>query len=157
MRSANDAWILIVWENSMTLENRSNTCWDSRAGSAWIIHSSNSAAKSINPKKPINLCYDSFGPPAAFIRGLFEYLYKSDRLILIPHIPIGITRLEQRFPIRFGEKTLYLTVQGQGRITSVMINGKPMKNFDETSITLPYKETPKIANYLNLHGQCENC
>ena len=27
------------------------------------------------PKQPINITYDAFGPPAALIRGLFEYLY----------------------------------------------------------------------------------
>ena len=25
------------------------------------------------PNQPINLCYDSLGPPAALIRGLFEH------------------------------------------------------------------------------------
>ena len=32
------------------------------------------------PDQPINLCYDTFGPPAAMIRGLFEYLYHADGL-----------------------------------------------------------------------------
>ncbi|MBN2310343.1 MAG: hypothetical protein JXR94_15320, partial [Candidatus Hydrogenedentes bacterium] len=37
------------------------------------------------PKQPINLCYDSLGPPAAMVRGLFEYLYRADGLTLVPH------------------------------------------------------------------------
>src|SRR3972149_3880797 len=46
------------------------------------------------PKEPVNLCYDSFGAPAAMIRGLFEYLYRADGLTLLPHVPPGTTRLE---------------------------------------------------------------
>ena len=43
-------------------------------------------------KEPINLCYDSFGPPAAMIRGLFEYLYRADGLTLLPHIAHRVPR-----------------------------------------------------------------
>ena len=50
------------------------------------------------PNEPVNLCYDSFGAPAALVRGLFEYVYRADGLTLIPHIPPGITRLQQDFP-----------------------------------------------------------
>jgi hypothetical protein len=32
-------------------------------------------SKPYQPNEPVNLCYDSFGAPAAMIRGLFEYLY----------------------------------------------------------------------------------
>ena len=50
------------------------------------------------PNEPINCVYDSWGGPLAMLRGLFEYLYKSDSLVLIPHIPTGITTLDQHFP-----------------------------------------------------------
>ncbi|MBN1294529.1 MAG: hypothetical protein JXB48_22010, partial [Candidatus Latescibacteria bacterium] len=89
------------------------------------------------PNKHINLVYDSFGPPAAFVRGLFEYIYKADELILYPHIPSGISYVEQRFPVRFGEKKLFLSTVGTGKITKVIINGKKWKFFDETSVFLP--------------------
>lgn len=97
------------------------------------------------PAQPINLCYDSFGPPAAMIRGLFEYLYRSDRLVLLPHVPPGITRLQQHFPIRYGQKRLYLATSGSGPVTTVLVNGQPWPSFDEESITLPYDETPQEA------------
>ncbi len=97
------------------------------------------------PNEPINLCYDSFGPPAALVRGLFEYLYRADGLTLLPHIPPGITRLEQRFAIRFGAKHLYLSTVGVGDITSVWVNGQPWESFDAKSIFLPYDQTPDIA------------
>ena len=97
------------------------------------------------PNQPINLCYDSFGPPAAMIRGLFEYLYRADGLVLLPHVPPGITRLEQHFPIRFGQKRLYLATTGSGPVTTVFVNGQPWSLFDKESITLPYDKTPREA------------
>ena len=62
------------------------------------------------PHEPVNLCYDTFAPVAALIRGLFEYIYRADGLTLIPHIPPSITELEQQFPIRFGSIVLLLFV-----------------------------------------------
>jgi len=64
------------------------------------------------------------------IRGLFEYLYRADGLTLVPHIPPAITRLEQKYPIRFGTKRLYLAVTGQGPITAVRVNGEEWRTFD---------------------------
>ena len=97
------------------------------------------------PGEAVNLCYDSFGLPAAMMRGLFEYLYRADGLTLLPHIPTGITRLEQHFPVRFGAKRLYLAVEGAGPVTAVWVNDKPWKAFDAASISLPYDETPAEA------------
>ncbi len=97
------------------------------------------------PHEPINLCYDSFGPPAAMIRGLFEYRYRADGLTLIPHIPPGITWLQQRFPIRFGVTRVYLAIAGHGPITSVTSNGTPVRTFDAHSVFLPYDATVRIA------------
>lgn len=102
-------------------------------------------ARVYQPNQPINLCYDSFGPPAAMIRGLFEYSYRADGLVLLPHIPPGITRLGQHFPIRFGAKRLYLATTGSGPVTAVLVNGQPWSLFDEKSITLPYGKTPREA------------
>ena len=97
------------------------------------------------PNEPINCVYDTWGVPAALIRGLFEYLYQADGLTILPHIPPGITELQQRFPIRFGQKRLYLATVGSGPITAVTINGQPWKAFDAKSITLPYDQTPDRA------------
>lgn len=102
-------------------------------------------ARVYQPNQPINLCYDSFGPPAAMIRGLFEYIYRADALVLKPHVPPGITRLEQHFPIRFGQKRLYLSTTGSGPVTAVLVNGQPWTSFEATSITLPYAKTPQVA------------
>jgi hypothetical protein len=97
------------------------------------------------PREPINLCYDTFGGPAAMLRGLFEYLYRADGLTLLPHIPPGITRLEQDFPVRFGAKRLYLATTGTGPISAVLVNGQPWSRFDAKTVTLPYDQTPEQA------------
>ena len=97
------------------------------------------------PQQPVNITYDAFGPPAAAIRGLFEYLYKSDRLVLVPHVPPGVTRLEQRDPIRFGGKRLYLSTAGSGHVSKVTINGNVWTDFTPTEVTLPYDAMPPEA------------
>jgi len=98
------------------------------------------------PKPPINLTYDAFGPPAALIRGLFEYLYTADGLRLVPHIPPGISELQQVDPIRFGSKELYLSTVGSGPITSVRVNGQSWRTFDSSSVLLAYPATPDVAH-----------
>jgi hypothetical protein len=98
------------------------------------------------PKEPINLCYDTIGPAAAFIRGLFEYLYQADSLTLVPHIPSTISELHQKDPIRFGKKKLFLSTIGTGSITAVSINGKLWTQFTSDSVMLPFDRMPEIAH-----------
>lgn len=107
------------------------------------------------PNQPINLCYDSFGPPAAMLRGLFEYLYRADELVLVPHIPPDISRLEQRFPVRFGTKRLYLMTVGSGPVTGVFVNGEPVTRFDEATVTLRHDDLPEIAHVTIALGGAE--
>ncbi|HOV73656.1 MAG TPA: hypothetical protein PK967_06765 [Candidatus Hydrogenedentes bacterium] len=109
-------------------------------------------AKVYQPKQPINCVYDTWGAPAALIRGLFEYIYTAKGLYLYPHIPEGIKRLEQRFPIRFGAKRLYLSTIGQGPVTGVWVNGKSFEDFDRARIFLPYEEIPGKACVLVAMG-----
>ncbi len=97
------------------------------------------------PGEPINITYDAFGPPAAMVRGLFEYLYRADGLTLIPHVPAGVTELHQRFPVRFGKKRLYLSAVGQGLVRRVLVNGKDWQWHDEASVFLPEERTPEVA------------
>lgn len=102
-------------------------------------------SKVYQPNQPINLCYDSFGPPAALLRGLFEYRYHSQDLTIIPRVPPAITRLEQHFPVVFGSKRVYVATQGAGPVTAVRVNGKDWPHFDAASVTLPFAETPDSA------------
>jgi hypothetical protein len=95
------------------------------------------------PREAINLTYDAFGPPAALIRGLFEYIYSADGLRLIPHNPPALTELRQRFPIRFGDKQIFLSTRGQGSVTGVRVNGRMWAGFDHQSLFLPYEALPE--------------
>jgi hypothetical protein len=79
------------------------------------------------------------------IRGLFEYLYTAEGLTLVPHIPPGITRLDQRFPIRLGDKRLYLSTRGKGPVSAVTVNGKPWTRFAATTVSLPAEAVPAEA------------
>ena len=71
---------------------------------------------------------DNFAIPAATVRGLFEYVYKADRLILYPHVPASITEYRQNEPVWFGDKQIRINfVNGSGRIAKVKINGKSIR------------------------------
>jgi hypothetical protein len=104
------------------------------------------------PNEPINLCYDTFGPAAGFMRGLFEYLYSAGGLTLVPHIPPGITALEQRDAVRFGNKLVYCSTVGSGPVTGVLVNGRRMNRFDAKTVFLSYADTPDSARVLILLG-----
>jgi hypothetical protein len=105
----------------------------------------NFGAEVYQPNEPINCVYDAWGIPAALVRGPFEYLYKADELVILPHVPPGITGLQQKFPIRFGGKRLFVSTAGSGPVTAVSINGRPWRVFDARSITLSYEQTPQEA------------
>ncbi len=107
------------------------------------------------PNQPINLCYDAFGPAAAFMRGLFEYLYRADGLTLIPHIPGTIEELQQLDPVHFGQKKLFLSTIGRGPVTGVRVNGRNWKQFDSASVFLPYAKTPVEAHIQILLGNAK--
>lgn len=93
-----------------------------------------------------NLCYDALGIPAATIRGLFEYVYKYDRIILYPHVPPSISEYSQDEPIRFGEKRITISVKNGGpRVASVKVNGHNWKAESPESISLAYDSLPKKA------------
>lgn len=97
--------------------------------------------------KPTNICYDAFGIPAATVRGLFEYLYKADRLVLYPHIPPAIKSYKQLEPVRFGEKQVFLSVKNGGpKILSVRVNGKPVNLESSDCVDLLYNSLPDKAD-----------
>lgn len=97
------------------------------------------------PKEKVNLCYDSFGPFAALVRGLFEPVYTAEGVRLYPHVPPAITEIEQRFPLRYGKKRLYLSAIGSGPLTLVRMNGENLSRFDQDSVFLPYETIPDRA------------
>lgn len=104
------------------------------------------------PNQPINTVYDSFGIPAAMVRGLFEYVYSADSLTLIPHLPPGVDELVQRFPIRFGNKQIRIETAGTGPLTAVLVNGRPHAAFDAGSVRLDHATLPDEAQVVLCFG-----
>jgi len=89
---------------------------------------------------------DNFAIPAATIRGLFDFDYRSDRLILRPRIPGTITLYTQNQPVRFGDKELYLScLNGGPNVKSVKVNGKPINVRSSDEVVLMYNELPGKA------------
>lgn len=89
---------------------------------------------------------DNFAIPAATVRGLFDYEYRSDRLILRPRVPGSIAEYAQKHPVRFGDKTIYLSCRNGGpAVKSVAVNGKAMKVESPDAAVLPYDELPMEA------------
>lgn len=97
------------------------------------------------PNQPVNLCYDTFGPAAAFMRGLFEYRYSAAGLALLPRVPATLLELQQLDPVRFGEKHVFISTVGHGPVTRVRVNGRNWKHFTQEMVFLPYEQTPKSA------------
>ena len=104
------------------------------------------------PNDPVHLCYDTLGPFAAAVRGLFEYVYTAEGLTLFPHLPPEIGELQQLDPIRFGPKRLYLSARGAGPVTEVRVNGALWDAFDAVSVWLPFDRTPARADIVILLG-----
>jgi hypothetical protein len=105
----------------------------------------NFGSEPYQPKLPINTVYDTYAVPAGLVRGLFEYLYRADGLTVLPHIPPGITELEQRFPVRFGSRRLYLATYGSGPVTGVLVNGRRWKTFTAESVSFAPDSLPDEA------------
>lgn len=93
-----------------------------------------------------NLCYDALGIPAATVRGLFEYVYKADRITLYPHVPPTIAEYSQKEPIRFGDKRITISVKNGGpTVKSLKVNGRQWKVDAPDRVTLAYDALPKNA------------
>lgn len=89
---------------------------------------------------------DNFAIPAATIRGLFDYDYRSDRMIIRPRVPGSIKEYKQNEPIRFGEKKIYIScINGGPEISSFKINGKEEKVANSGELALLYNELPDIS------------
>lgn len=102
-------------------------------------------AQVYQPNQPINCVYDSWGAPLAMLRGLFGYRYTSEGLWLHPSIPAGITSLEQRFPVRFGTKRLFIRAVGSGPVTAAYVERRRWTHVRDGQVLLPYEELPERA------------
>jgi hypothetical protein len=94
----------------------------------------------------VSVMIDNFAIPAATVRGLFDLDYRADRLILRPRVPGSIVRYDQKEPVRFGKKKIYLTCRNGGPfVRSVKVNGKPLAVTASDEIALVYEDLPDEA------------
>ncbi|MBK7259622.1 MAG: hypothetical protein IPI01_17830 [Ignavibacteriae bacterium] len=94
----------------------------------------------------VSVMIDNFAIPAATVRGLFDYEYRSDRLILRPRVPGSITYYEQKQSVRFGEKRLFLSCRNGGpRVKAVKVNGRPQEGTTPDEVVLLFATLPDEA------------
>jgi hypothetical protein len=94
----------------------------------------------------VSVMIDNFAVPAATVRGLFDLDYRADRLILRPCVPGTITRYEQKEPVRFGTKRIYLSCRNGGpTVKAVTVNGERLKTASAAEIDLVYRDLPDEA------------
>ena len=95
----------------------------------------------------VSVMIDNFAIPAATVRGLFDYEYRADRLILRPRVPGSISFFEQKLPVRFGAKQVFLSCRNGGpRVTSVKVNGVALSGAGPDQIDLLYASLPPLAH-----------
>lgn len=94
----------------------------------------------------VSVMVDNFAIPAATVRGLFDYEYRADRMILRPRIPGTITQYTQKIPVRFGKKTILVSCENGGpKIKSLKVNGMEVKVASQDAAVLNYDELPEQA------------
>lgn len=94
----------------------------------------------------ITVTVDNYAIPAATIRGLFDYEYRHDRLILRPRVPGGIASYIQKEPVRFGTKKIRLSCRNGGpHVASVTVNGRPLEVASSAEVVLAYEALPVEA------------
>lgn len=94
----------------------------------------------------VTMVYDAFGVPAGMIRGLFQPVYSADKLTITPSVPDGVTSLEQSVPIRFGKKSIELSVKRANvEKMSATLNGAEWKQVDGGSISFPFAQIPDVC------------
>lgn len=98
-------------------------------------------------RAPTSIMIDNFAIPAATIRGMFEWVYRADRLLLLPHLPPGLSFFRQKVPIGWGGKRITVEVRnGPGPIRHATVNGRPLPSVAADHLTLIYEELPPVAH-----------
>lgn len=96
--------------------------------------------------------YFSFNSPFA---GIWDPVYTSSQLTLTPHIPHNFTQLSQLFPLRWGDRLIFINANGSpaAGILQVLVNGEalPESFFTNTTITLPWAVLPPLPANVTLN------
>lgn len=95
---------------------------------------------------------DFFEVVGAALRGLFEYRYTADSLVIRPHIYPEIEVYEQVQPVRYGDSKIYLKVESSntGGIIAAVLNGTPVEICSDDSIDISYDMLDMADNLLEI-------
>ena len=89
---------------------------------------------------------DGFGVPGAALRGLFEYIYHAGSLEIIPHMPQDVEYYEQLQPVRFGDKKVYMIVEGSGSsVTEAWCEDRKLNIDDRGAFEINYSDISNQA------------
>ena len=106
------------------------------------------------PSDPINNVYDMYAVGAALLRGLWSPQYTASKIVITPHVPGNVTRINSTVPLLFGRFKLYVSAAGDVSegIKCVTLQGEgpatAWPHFDATSLTIPFDdcEPPRPAH-----------
>lgn len=129
----------LKWAKDFRMDDHLTQCGDN-TDNLWYD-------KAPHNRESVAVAIDNFAIPGATIRGLFDYDYRSDRLVLRPRLPQSITEYSQKEPIRFGEKRLFIICRNGGmKVKSIAINGKPINLESSDAVVLNDADLPVSAN-----------
>ena len=103
------------------------------------------------PDDPVNIVYDMFAVGAALLRGLWDPVYSARSIVVTPHVPANITRINSSVPLLFGPFKLYLSAEGNvtAGISCVTVQGNAWIHWTPTSFTIPFDDLPYGPNKEN--------
>ena len=98
------------------------------------------------PDDPINNVYDMYAVGAALLRGLWSPQYSASKIVITPHVPANVTRINSTVPLLFGRFKLYVSAAGDASkgISCVTLQGEgpatAWAHYDSTSLTIPFDD-----------------
>ncbi|MDO9528908.1 MAG: hypothetical protein Q7J27_07095 [Syntrophales bacterium] len=103
-------------------------------------------------KNSKHVMLDFFEVPGAGLRGLFEYRYLWDRLLIYPHMDPTIEQYEQIQPVRYGTKKIHLKVDNKDRgyVKKAVLNGETLKEVNDLNVQIKYDRLEHVENLLEI-------
>jgi hypothetical protein len=94
----------------------------------------------------VSVMIDNFAIPTGMIRGIFKFEYYHDSVEITVNLPEEIDEYVQKAPLYFGNKRIYFSVLGNGKINKIYINGKAWNGNTDKSFKLKYDELYEYSN-----------
>ncbi len=118
-------------------------------------------------KSEVSVMIDNFAIPAGMLRGVFDVKYDHAGISFTANLPDEMNRYTQKCPYYFGDKQLYFTVTGTGKILGFYLNGTFHAAADSKNLHISFEELPEKAyieivrgakissDYAEIRRECE--